>query len=69
MIAPCKQIPPRRRPSALRAARLAVADALLAPRHSHEVWRQASRLRRWLLVAFLVVLTLLTAWLTAWMLR
>ncbi len=57
MIAPLKE-PTTRRPSAIQAARLAVADALLVPRRRPATGDRSLARRAWLVVGSLIVLAI-----------
>ncbi len=56
MIAPVKENPVARRRSPLQAARLAVADALLAPQAAERSWRRRALLWAWLGLGLAVAL-------------
>lgn len=59
MIAPVKETPPIRRPSALQAARLAVADALLSPHGRTKTGDRSTPRRTWLLFGSMIALAVI----------
>ena len=59
MIAPVKDTPPIRRPSALQAARLAVADALLSPHRRTNTGDRSTARRTWFLVGSMIVMAVI----------
>jgi hypothetical protein len=59
MIAPVKDTPPIRRPSAIQAARLAVADALLSPHCRTKTGDRSTARRTWFLVGSMIVMAVI----------